>query len=144
MHYDLHMNARALLAAGSLALLAGCSTPMQPGLWEMTLTTRLDGHVQKVPVARQCVTQKDIDDPIRTLPRPNGTCKLSNVERRFDRATYDIECTRDMQTMQGRADIAFAGDRYDGTVTMSVTDKGAAAEPLAIAISARRVGDCTK
>ena len=35
-------------------------------------------------------TQKDIDDGERTLPRPDGQCKLSNVKRTPDRATYDL------------------------------------------------------
>jgi hypothetical protein len=118
---------------------------MQPGLWEMTLTTNFDGHVQKLPVARECVTRRDIDDPIRTLPRPNGTCTLGNVERRYGgRATYDIECRDDGRLLQGRAEIAFAGQRYDGSATLDATDKGTRAAPLTLGISARRVGDCAK
>jgi hypothetical protein len=139
------MTARILLAALPLVLAAGCATPtMQPGMWEMTLATTLDGRSQKLPAARECVTQKDIDDPTRTLPRPNGTCTIANVQRGFDRTTYDIQCRQDTLEMAGRAEIRFAGDRYDGKVTMNAADKGVPALPLDIAISARRVGDCTK
>jgi hypothetical protein len=138
------MRPHALAAFAALALTAGCSTnPMQPGLWEMRLTTRLDGLEQKVPVARECVTQKDIDDPQRTLPRPGGACKVANVDRRFGgKATYDIECRQDGRVMQGRAEIAFGAQAYEGRATLEVTEKGEKAPPLSIAVAARRVGAC--
>jgi len=143
--YDSRMTTRALLAALPLVLAAGCATPtMQPGMWEMTLATTLDGRSQKLPGARECVTQKDIDDPTKTLPRPNGSCRIANVQRGFARTTYDIQCRQDALEMQGRADIRIAGDHYDGNVTLNATDKGVQALPLEIAISARRVGDCAK
>ncbi len=127
-------------------MLAGCSTnPMRPGQWEMTLTSTIDGIPQKMPAARACVTQKDIDDPIRTLPRPDGTCTLSNVQRLYDgKATYDIECKADGRVMQGRAQIAYGAERYDGTATLDVADKGVRGNPLSLGISARRIGDCAK
>lgn len=46
--------------------------------------------------------------------------------------------------MKGRAQITYAGDRYDGTATLDVTDKGVRGAPLAMRIDARRTGDCTK
>jgi len=144
--YHPRMRPTALLAFAALALLAGCSTnPMQPGQWEMTLTSSIDGIPTKLPVARACVTQKDIDDPIRTLPRPEGTCTLANVQREFGgKATYDIECKADGRVLQGKAQIVYAGQRYDGTATLDVTEKGARANPLTLGISARRLGDCPK
>lgn len=144
--YHPPMRLPALLACATLTLLGGCATnPMQPGLWELTLTTTLDGLTQKMPVARACVTQKDIDDPIRTLPRPDGTCTLANVQRRLGGdTTYDLECRSEGRVMQGRAQIAYAGQRYDGTATLDVTEKGVRANPLAVGISARRLGECPK
>ncbi|MFO1415332.1 MAG: DUF3617 family protein [Burkholderiales bacterium] len=138
------MKIPALAACAALVLTAGCSSnPMQPGMWELTLTTKLDGHTQKLPVARECVTRKDVDDPIRTLPRPNGTCTLTNVDRQFGgKATYDIECKSDTQVMQGRAQVTYAEQRYEGTATLAVTQKGEQAPPMTVGISARRVGDC--
>lgn len=140
------MRPTTLLACSALALLAGCATnPMQPGQWEMALTSTIDGIPQKMPVARACVTPKDIEDPIRTLPRPDGTCTLANVQRLYGgKATYDIECKSDGRVLKGTAQITYAAQRYDGTATLDVTDKGVRGSPLTLGISARRVGDCAK
>lgn len=144
--YHPHMRPTALLACSALALLAGCATnPMQPGQWEMTLTSTVDGIPQKLPPARACVTRKDIDDPIRTLPRPDGTCTLANVQRQYGgKATYDIECKADGRVLQGKAEITYADQRYDGTATLDVTERGVRGSPLTLGISAQRVGDCAK
>ncbi len=138
---------RRLAALAIPVVLAACAAPtggMQPGLWELTLTSTLDGRAQDLPPVRECISQKDIDDASKVLPRPNGNCSLANVQRSRERAAYDITCTQDARTMQGRAEIRFAGDRYDGNVTMNAEEKGTPALPLAIAIKARRVADCTK
>lgn len=144
--YHPRMRLTPLSACAALALVAGCATnPMRPGQWEMKLTATVDGIPQTTPVARACVTRQDIDDPIRTLPRPEGTCTLANVTREYGgKASYDIECRSGERVMKGRAQITYAGDRYDGTATLDVTDKGVRGAPLAMRIDARRTGDCTK
>lgn len=138
---------RRLAALAIPVVLAACAAStggMQPGLWELTLTSTLDGRAQDLPPVRECISQKDIDDASKVLPRPNGNCSLANLQRSRERAAYDITCTQDTRTMQGRAEIRFAGDRYDGNVTMNAVEKGTSALPLAIAIRARRLADCTK
>jgi len=117
-----------LLACGSLAAgtaLAGAG--MEPGLWELSMSANVSGKVETAPATRECVTQADIDDGTRVLPRPDGSCKLANVQRSPERATYEI-----------------AGDRYEGKASMNVTEAGAKEVPLLMTITARRVGDCTK
>jgi hypothetical protein len=132
----------ALLALASPVVFAAA---MQPGLWELALTVTVDGRVQTLPSGRDCIAQKDIDEGNRTLPRPAGSCELSSVERTADRATYDLSCRQSAMTTQGRAEIIFAGDRYDGKVTMMANDqKGGAGVPIAMTIQAKRIGECVK
>jgi len=80
----------------------------------------------------------------RTLPRPDGNCTLSNVARSSDRATYELACTNDSLTTQGKADIRFGGDRYDGKVDLTVTEKSGNSAPLIMTIAAKRISDCSK
>lgn len=129
---------------GLLALpLALHAAPMQPGQWEMAMTVTLDGKSETVPAGRACVTQKDIDDPSKTLPRPAGECSLTNIQRNGDRATYELSCQDKQVRTRGRADITFSGDRYDGKVEVMILGKNDTGVPLSMAISAKRVGDCT-
>jgi hypothetical protein len=136
---------RLLILAAALGLPAAPAlAAMQPGLWELTMTVTVDGKPQTVPAARECISQKDIDDGERTLPRPDGQCKLSNVKRTPDRATYDLACTKDALTTRGRAEIVFAAESYEGRVNVTVLDKNNLGVPIAMALNARRVGSCEK
>ena len=97
-----------------------------------------------LPAARECISQADIDSGNRTLPRPDGACSLSHVDRSPERATYEVACTQDTFTTQGRAEIRFAGVRYDGTVDLTVTEKNGDSMPVTMTIAASRVADCSK
>jgi hypothetical protein len=137
----------AVLFAASVAALftsAAAAAPMRPGLWELAMTAVVDGEPQTVPAGRQCVSQKDIDDGQKTLPRPDGACRLSNVQRTADRATYDLECRKDTVVTRGRAEITFAAERYDGKVDMLITGKSEVGFPMTMTLKATRIGECTK
>jgi len=136
--------ASALAATLLLPMPALADGGMQPGLWELSLTFDVNGRAQTIPAVRECISQTDIDSGTRTLPRPDGNCSLSNVERTSERATYELACTNDTLTTQGKAEIRFGGDRYDGKVDLTVTEKSGRSAPLIMTIAAKRVGDCSK
>lgn len=141
-------NRHALTACIAIVAFTSLSTPavaapMQPGMWELMIVVTADGQTETVPAGRGCITPKDIADPTKTLPRPGGQCTLANVQRTPDRATYDIACKDKQVTTRGRADIAIAGDRYDGKVTLALTGRDGTTVPVAMEMNARRVGDCT-
>jgi len=133
----------AVAALLALPLAPALASPMQPGLWELSMTVDSEGKPLTAPMARECITQKDIDDGTKTLPRPGGACKLTNVQRTADRATYDLACTQDALQMRGRADVKFAGEAYDGKVDLVVTGREASMH-VAMTLSARRIGECAK
>jgi Protein of unknown function (DUF3617) len=133
----------ALAALLALPLAPVFAAPMQPGLWELSMTVDGDGEPRSAPMARECITQKDIDDGTKTLPRPGGACKLTNVQRTADRATYDLACTQDALQMRGRADVKFAAEAYDGKVDLVVAGREASMH-VAMTLNARRVGECAK
>lgn len=137
---------RSLTLTGALLApaFAVAATGMQPGLWELAITMEIAGQSQTVPASRACIAQGDIDDPIRTLPRPDGSCALANVQRTAEQATYDLTCTLNAVITRGKARINFAGDRYDGIVDMEMTGKGARPLRAQMTLAAVRVGDCNK
>jgi len=138
------VNLRSLIALTLAASSSAFCAPMNPGKWELGMTVVGEGVRKHQPSVTECISQQDIDDETRTLPRPEGACTLSNVKRTADSASYDLACINGAIQAQGRAEIRFAGDSYDGSVMMSVSDKGAPAQLTALRITARRVGDCTK
>ena len=140
---------RAAVGCVGLAALLGCvpgayAASMRPGMWELAMTVDVDGKPQTVPAARECISQADVDHATKTLPRPAGVCQLANVRRSAERATYDLVCQQDLVTTQGRADIVYAGDRYQGKVDMVISGKSGGGVPVAMTIDATRIGDCAK
>jgi Protein of unknown function (DUF3617) len=138
------LQAFALVATCVLCASPALAAPMQPGLWELAITVTVDGKPETVPAARECVMQADIDHATRSLPRPAGKCELSNIQRTAERATYDLVCQQDTVTTQGRADIAFAGDRYRGQVDLMIIGKSGGGMPVTMIINATRVSDCAR
>ncbi len=134
----------ALLGALLAPVAATAAAGMQPGLWELAITVDIAGRAQTIPTGQACITQSDIDDATRTLPRPEGSCTLSNVQRTAERATYDLTCNQNAITTHGKAQVDFAGDRYDGKVDMMMTGKGAKPLHSLMTLAAVRVGDCSK
>jgi len=120
------------------------AAPMLPGMWALSMTVVGTPARNAPQVVTQCVSQADIDDPTRTLPRPTGACTFSNVKRTADNATYEIACLNGAMQAQGRAEIRFQGERYDGSIMLAVTEHGAPAQMTAMRIEARRTGDCSK
>lgn len=134
---------RYVLLAIALAALPA-SAQMLPGQWSLAMTMEVNGRKQAFPAVSECITRADIDDPVRTLPRPEGKCTLSNVDRTAGRATYDLACINGTLQSQGRADIRIEPERYYGNVSMAMTDKGAPAQMVLISVVARRAGECVK
>lgn len=117
---------------------------MKPGLWSLTMTVIAEGTRKAMPAVQQCISQLDIADETRTLPRPAGACKLSDVKRTGDSASYELACLNGSVQAQGRAEVRFAAERYDGSVILSMSEHGSAAKLTALSIDARRLGDCPK
>jgi hypothetical protein len=133
-----------LLALASPPLLAAAASPMRPGLWELSVSTVVDGQSQPMSTARECISQADIDHDTKTLPRPDGDCKLSDIVTNGARTMYDMVCKVDNITSRGRMDITMGSDRYDGKTNMVISGIGTTDVPMTIVISAKRTGDCSK
>ncbi|HQR11751.1 MAG TPA: DUF3617 family protein [Casimicrobiaceae bacterium] len=117
---------------------------MQPGLWEMRVTTTVNRATQPAAVARECLSQSDIDHETKTLPRPDGNCTLSNIATSGNRLSYDLVCKRDEFTNQGRMELVVGSQSYDGMADLRIGAPGKNDTPMTVMVNARRVGDCTK
>jgi len=130
----------AALAPGA----ALAASPMQPGLWESTVTVSRAGSVPLVSTDRDCVTQKEIDDGTKSLPKPGGDCALSNVATAGSKTTYDFACRNGPATLSGRAEFAIEATRYDGKLDAVTRRAGAPEVATTMTWTAKRVGDCPR
>ena len=130
--------------AATLASLrpAFAASPMQPGLWESTVTVVRAGQVPVEATERDCITQQAIDDGTKSLPRPGDNCRLANVATNDATTRYDFACTERDGTLSGSAEFRIEATRYDGKLSL-LTRTGAGPEIASTMIwSARRVGEC--
>ena len=138
------MKAPAHLAVTVLGLLVASHALADGGLregkWEVTTQMQMPG-LQLPPMTRnQCVTKAQQDDPASTLPSgspdPQAKCKASDYRRDGSTVTWKVTCTGS-QPMTGQGSIVVEGDRYDGTMVMTM-DQGS----MTMKYAGKRVGDC--
>lgn len=128
----------AALAPGA----ALAASPMEPGLWETTVAVARPGRVPLVSTDTDCVTQKEIDDGTKSLPKPGDDCQLSNVATVEAKTTYDFACRDGALALQGRAEFAIEATRYEGKLE-AVSRRGTGPEvATTMTWTARRVGAC--
>lgn len=138
---------RAMLGALAAALalppaMALAASPMQPGKWDSSVAVARPGRVPLLSNDSDCITQKEIDDGTKSLPKPGDDCQLSNVETAGPKTTYDFVCKDGDATMRGRAEFVIEATRYDGKLDVS-TRRGDSPEiSTTMTWTARRVGEC--
>lgn len=134
-----------------LPLLASAEVPnLEPGEWEYTHTTRMEGMPQmegmpgmsdEVETTRECVTQQDIERGEDIIEAPEE-CSVDHVDVHRDGAQFAMTCT-DPQggtaTMNG--DMRFMGTRSDSTMTTEIESPMG---PITVIMEMKgeRIGDC--
>jgi len=132
----------ALLAAALAPIAALADSPMQAGQWESTVSVARPGRVPLISTDSDCVTQKDIDDGSKSLPKPGDACELANVATEGGRTTYDFACRDEDVVRTGRANFLIEATRYEGKLEVS-SRKGTGPEIATTMMwTARRVGEC--
>ena len=135
--------AACVLAMSVVPAVAQAASPMQPGLWESTVSVSRTGRVPLATTDRDCVTQKEIDDGTKSLPRPGGDCQLSNVVTDGAKTTYEFACRDGQATLSGRAEFTIGPTRYEGKLE-AVARRGTGPDvPTTMTWTARRVGECS-
>jgi hypothetical protein len=121
---------------------AGAESPMREGKWEVTTQMQMPGVPIQLPAQRntRCITRADTEDPERTLPSgspdPDADCKVSDYQRDGKTVTWKLACTRP-ERMTGEGSIVVDGDRYDGTMKMTMSEGS-----MTMTYAGKRVGDC--
>ena len=133
-----------LLALATVASNAHAVAPMLPGMWELRVATTIAKRELPPMTNRECLTQADIDDATRTLPRPEGDCTLTGIVTKGNRTSYDMACKLDTLAVRGHMEIITNAESYDGMNDLVFDGLGVKDERGVVIVNAKRVGDCTK
>ena len=129
---------RTTLLAACLAFPVAAAADIEPGNWELTVTTQMSGQDKPVgPLKRtQCLTNADAQDPSRVLGA-GGTCQFSNQRESGGSYSFDVACSGALP-MSGKGSI-----RYDSNAFQGDLDLGTAAGfKMQTHVSGARLGPC--
>lgn len=135
----------ALYAA--LLCTPGAAADMAPGMWEITVETRVaaqPGYTPEPVRVKQCLTAADAKDPSALLggmsnPGASG-CTYSNKAYSGNTFRFSMQCSGSF-AIQSQGEVSFTADSMNGTIT-AVADIGGQKTELGNKVSARRIGGC--
>jgi len=116
---------------------------MRAGKWEVTTQMQMADVPMQLPGTTnvRCITQEQLENPDSTLPGgspdPQADCKVSDYTAVGSKVTWKVACSGS-QPMTGQGEITFDGDRYDGTMKMTMDQS-----VMTMKYVAKRLGDCT-
>lgn len=117
---------------------------MREGMWEIAMKMEMPGMPGGMPtqVVKQCVTQKDAENPQKFAPQGQGAdrCQISNYQTKGNTVSWNMAC-KGSEEMTGSGTITFGGDSYTGTTRMSVKS-GGETHNMTMQYSGKRIGDC--
>ena len=135
----------ALLVVGP----AAAQTAIQPGLWEVTDKTSLEG-VQPMPATSKTVCVKGGDailerllyPPPEEFARHGCTFTPGPKEAGLFRATTVCPATDDVAGVTANAEIRYKPDSYDGLGQLLVKGKSGTTVKGRAVLKGKRIGDC--
>lgn len=124
----------ALLISPTLAL------AVEPGNWELSLTTMMTGQQKPAAVTQtRCLTETDARDPSRVLGgSQSGTCNFTNRNDNGRTFTFDVACTG-ILPMKGKGTVNYTGETMDADLDL-VAEKGEFG--MRTFVKGRRIGPC--
>jgi len=136
---------RKIIVIGMLvfmALLIGhawAGPNINPGLWEFTTETQMQGAANmQVPAEThtQCITQ---DDLVPMSQNASQECQITNVVNNGDTISWDIVCGGQGGQMDGNGEVTYHGDTMEGNMVMAISGTNM---QITNTITGRRIGNC--
>jgi hypothetical protein len=140
--------ASALLCSLSLMIAPACAGDLtiEPGRWQVTSRTVLNGAATPPTVKPRCLTPEQAGDVIKTfgpaIGTVNSTCKPAEYETQGRKLKWRLEC-------RGQLDMDILGDfdfdtptHYTATVSSKGWMAGSLMSDVKTELEAERVGEC--
>ena len=132
---------RRALLAGLIAFAGAAHADIEPGQWEMTVTTSVEGMPGGMaPVTQtRCLTREDARDPTRLIGAGAG-CEFSNRRDSGAEITFNVACTGQVP-MSGSGAVRYSAQNVDGTLELTA-NLGNQSLLTRSRLTGRRLGDC--
>lgn len=137
------------LAATLMAAQVGAQTAIQPGLWESSDKTTMEG-VQPMPATSKKVCLKGADAQLERLLFPTPAemaqhgCKYEGGVKQPGMLQSTLSCppTDEIAGVDAKAEITFTPTSYEGLGQIVAKDKSGTTIKGSSVLSGKRVGDC--
>jgi len=134
-----------LKAALLLLLAAGAAqAAIEPGNWEFSVDSPLQGNVNGPVVKQRCLTPEEAADPQKVLAEARGSdkCQLSNVRDSGSDYQFDVACTGRVP-IHGSGNVRYTPTTLDGEIDLIGETQGLRLKTRSF-VSGRRLGPCNK
>ena len=133
---------RRLAAVLLLALPAMARADLQPGNWELSVTSMMQGMAQPIgPITQtRCVTEADARDPSRVVGQASGGCDFSNKQDNGSLMSFDITCSGQIP-MRGSGQVRYGAQNFDAELDLTADAQGQKIMTRS-KITGRRLGAC--
>jgi hypothetical protein len=139
-----HIFATTATLAACLAAPTAQAQNLKPGQYEYSTVTEVFG--MKIPVNfKQCVTQKDVDtNSAYANQQGSEGCTPPEVKRKGGDITISYACTKPKMRGEGSGKVTDETFTMDMRVTQFDDNSDLKGRVVHTALSAKRLGDCTK
>lgn len=131
-----------MFCACSSLCYAGAEPNMQEGMWEITSTMEMPGMPASIPPMKhtQCITKKDM---IPQSGDKEQDCKITQTSVSGNTVTWTVKCSAEEGAMEGTGKITYSGEKFDGSMVMTMQDPGQSKMKMTQRMSGRRIGPCS-
>ena len=131
------------LALALLFFSVAAHAAIDPGNWEFSLESPLQGNANGPVVKQRCLTPEEAADPQRVLAEARGSdkCQLSNVVDSGSDYKFDVACTGNVP-VHGSGSVRYTPTTLDGEVDLIGETRGLRLKTRSF-VSGRRLGPCS-
>ncbi|RPH52245.1 MAG: DUF3617 domain-containing protein [Desulfobacteraceae bacterium] len=122
---------------------AAAAPDMKEGLWEITVTSKMEmpGMTMPIPPVKytQCLTKNDF------VPQKNEKgeqCEKVNVTVNGNTVSWTVKCNGKEGPTKGTGKITYKGDAYEGVMNMTFPNEGGGEGKMTSNMSGKWIGKC--
>jgi len=131
---------RFVLALALFLIHGAAAAQVQPGSWELSLTSILTGQPKPAAVTQtKCLTEREARDPSSVLGgAQSGSCTFTNKHDNGSVFTFDVSCTGALP-LKGKGTVTYTPATMNADLDLATPDAKFGARTFVVG---RRLGAC--